>query len=161
MTAFEHYKPRKIDFVRNVKANDFDVKVYTITNRSIFESQESLESAIEALPKWLESATTSTIATHRHAFLIVHEAREGVLILLCWWTGENMVETEIYFANFEHPSKIESSIYHSKQLVCVWELEIFYHERKAWIKHVLSKSTAPDFEAYQNDYYIQEHERIS
>lgn len=158
---FEHYEQRKIDFVETISVNEFKVKIYTITNRSEFESQATLTSCIEALPNWLNNAKGSTIPTHRHAFLIVHEAREGVLILLSWWTGENMVETKIYFADFKTPADVKISIYNPKQLVCIWELEVFYHERKAWIKHVLSKSNKPDFIAYQNDYYSQVYERIS
>ena len=81
----------------------------------------------------------------------MHEAREGVLVLLNWFTGENMVETKIYFADFTNPSEIKPSIYNPKALVCIWELEIFAHERKAWIQHVLSKADSPDFDSYIND----------
>ncbi len=152
---FEQYKSRKIEFIKTVAINDFNVKIYTITNRTNYESKTILEASVNSLSDWLQDAKSSSIVTHKHAFLIVHEAREGVLILLSWWTGENMIETKIYFSNFENPSKIEPSIYDPKQLVCVWELEIFYHERKAWIEHVLSKSENPDFENYSNDYYTQ------
>jgi len=153
---FEAYKNRKIAYVKNVAIDDFNIKIYTITNRANFESNESLQASIATLPKWLQRVKNSTISTHKHAFLIVHEAREGVLILLSWWTGENMVETIVYFADFKNPTEINLSIYDPKQLVCIWELEIFYHERKAWIKHVLSKAENPDFKNYINDYYIQE-----
>ncbi len=157
---FEQYKDRKIDFVNICSVDDFTVKVYTITNRDSFESQDTLAASIKALPSWMEKVKESSIPTYKHAFLIIHEAREGVLILLNWWTGENMIETKICFADFEHPTKIDSAIYDRKQLVCVWELEIFYHEREAWIKHVLSKSENPDFNTYKNDYY-QHYARIS
>ena len=32
--------------------------------------------------------------------------------------------------------------------VCVWDLRLQSFEREAWIKHVLQKPDAPDFEGY-------------
>ena len=152
---FEPYKDRKITFIKNEFIDDICIKVYTITNRAKFEANITFNKSIELLPKWVEKIKNSTIPTHRNAFLMVHEAREGTLILLCWFTGENMIETNIYYASFENPSVINPSIYKEKQLVCIWELEIVWFERKAWIKHILSKSENPDFINYQKEFYVQ------
>ena len=152
---FETYKDRKISFIKNEFIDDICIKVYTITNRENFEANVTYKKTLELLPKWAENIKNSTIPTHRNAFLMVHEAREGTLILLCWFTGENMIETNIYYADFENPSDINPSIYKEKQLVCIWELEIVWFERKAWIKHILSKSHNPDFNNYQKEFYCQ------
>jgi hypothetical protein len=32
--------------------------------------------------------------------------------------------------------------------VCVWDLRLQSFEREAWVKHVLYKAGAPDFQAY-------------
>lgn len=152
---FEQYQDRSITFVENQTIDEICVKIYTITNREKFEANITYDSAIKQLPNWINTIKTSTIPTHNNAFLMVHEAREGTLILLCWFTGENMIETKIYYADFNTPSKIGPSVYKEKQLVCVWELEIIWHERKAWIKHVLSKPEAPDFKSYQESYFVQ------
>lgn len=154
-SEFEQYQDRKIEFVENSMVDDIHVKVYTITNRKKFEADITYKKSLELLPKWVENIKKSSIPTHRNAFLMIHEAREGTLILLCWWTGENMLETNIYYADFKNPSEINPSIYKEKQLVCIWELEIVWHERKAWIQHVLSNAENPDFVSYQNSYYIQ------
>lgn len=152
---FEKYEDRKIEFVKSVSANDCKVKVYTITNRENFESTEILENAIKQLPSWTDNIINSSLPTYKHAFLMVHEAKPGVLIHLCWWTGENMLETKVYFVDFDKPSEINPSIYKSKQLFCVWEMEIHAHERKAWIKHVLSQPNSPNFDDYMSDYLIK------
>ena len=122
---FDIYQDRAISFKDVVKIDDYDVKVYTISNRPKFSSSEIYNNAIGELPFWLEHIKASSLPTYKVAFLIVHEAREGVLILLNWWTGENMLETKIYFADFNTPKKISPSLYGTKQLVCIWELEIF------------------------------------
>lgn len=151
-TEFETYKARKIDFIKNVSIRDHQTKVYTITNKDAYSSPETLESCINALPIWVKDMEESNLPTHRHAFLIVHEAREGVLILMNWWTGGEMLETKIYFSDYASPTKLQPSIFNDKALVCIWELEIFLHERKAWIHHVLSQAENPDFAGYMNDY---------
>ena len=152
---FEKYEDRKIEFVKSVNANDCKVKVYTITNRENFESIEIFENIIKELPSLTGNIINSSIPTYKHAFLIVHESRPGVFIHLCWWTDENILETKIYFVDFDNTSEINSSIFGEKQMVCVWEMEIYYHERKAWIKHVLSHPKSPNFDDYINDYLIK------
>lgn len=154
-TTFETYQSRKIAYVQNVTTGNNNIKVYTITNQENYNSPETLESCIKALPNWTIDIENSDLPTHQHAFLIVHEAREGVLILLNWWTGGEMLETKIYFADYKTPAQLEPSIFDNKALVCIWELEIFAHERKAWIEHVLKKAHNPDFTAYMNDHLIQ------
>ncbi len=151
---FETYRPRKIAYVQNVVVGENHIKVYTITNQDSYNSPIALEACIQELSVWTEDMNNSNLPTHNHAFLIVHEAREGVLILLNWWTGGEMLETKIYFSDYKTPSKLIPSIFDTKALVCIWELEIFAHERKAWIEHVLSNAENPDFESYRNDYLI-------
>ncbi len=152
---FEKYQPRKIAFKEVLKIDGIQIKMYTITNRNEFSSLKTLQSVVNILPNWLNDIKNSNIPTHKNAFLIVHEAREGVLTLLNWWTGENMIETKVYFSGFDNPTVIVPTPYKNKSLICVWELEIFYHERISWIQHVLSKPENPDFKSYANDYYIQ------
>lgn len=154
-TEFDIYKARKIDFIQNVTTGSNHVKVYTITNKETYSSPETLESCIKALPTWVKDMDDSNLPTHRHAFLIVHEAREGVLILMNWWTGGEMLETKIYFANYNSPTVLEPSIFDTKALVCIWELEIFLHERKAWIQHILEKAENPNFMGYMKDHLKQ------
>ncbi len=84
---FEPYKDRKIEFIDTISVNDFHIKIYTITNRKHFESEVTLCATIDKLQDWIDIVKESTIPTHKNAFLIVHEAREGVLILFNWCTG--------------------------------------------------------------------------
>lgn len=36
---------------------------------------------------------------------------------------------------------------------CVWELEVIYREKCAWVKHVLNSGSGPDFQGYLDDVY--------
>ena len=150
-TVFEQYKARTISFWSNMNIHDWTVKVYTISNRKQFESVTILNHCAKHLPVWVTHMEHSTLPTYKHAFLIVHEAREGVWILLNWWTGGEMIETKVFFANYDTPDIITDSPYNTNSLLCVWELEVFAHERASWIRYVLSKAKSPDYEGYKND----------
>ena len=150
-TAFETYRPRTILFDRCMGIQDWTVKVYTITNKGEFESLAILDNCKNHLPVWLSDIENSTLPIYKQAFLIVHEAREGVWILLNWWTGGEMIETKVFFSSFNTPTAITDSPYNTNALLCVWELEVFAHERASWITHVLSKADNPDFNAYIKD----------
>ena len=152
---FELYQQRKIEFQKLILIDYWNVKVYTITKNKTFESEEILKTALRELPKLVEEAKNSSIITHQQAFLIIHEGREGVLILLNWWTDGEMLETTIHFVDYKNPTKMLASIYNEKALVCVWELELFAHERKSWIENILMNPKSPKFDNYRKDIYIQ------
>ncbi len=150
-TTFEAYRPRTILFDRCMGVQDWAVKVYTITNKGEFDSLTILDNCKNHLPFWLSNIENSALPIYKQAFLIVHEAREGVWILLNWWTGGEMIETKVFFSSFDTPMEITNSPYDTNALLCIWELEVFAHERASWITHILSKADDPDYTAYIND----------
>ncbi len=156
MNEFKLYKPRKIDFHGIQKAGNWHIKVYTITVNEKFGSLLTLTTVIENLEElFVKNANSSVLSTHRSAFVIIHEAKEGVWILFSWWTDGEMLATLVRFASFDHPTKIVPSP-HEYALVCIWELEVYMHERKAWIQNVLMQASSPDFNGYLKDNLILE-----
>lgn len=149
--VFETYKSRAIEFDTCFAAHGWEVKIYTITNRGKFESEAILKNTKIHLPVWLQRIENSSLPVYKKAFLIVHEAREGVWILLNWWTGGEMIETKVFFTSFGSPEIITDSPYNTNALLCVWELEVFAHERSSWIKHILLNPSRPDYAGYISD----------
>lgn len=150
MTEFKSYQARKITFEGLQEVDGWQVKVYTISQQASFQAVESLHAVQAHLSRLLTTVRQSPLPLHRHAFIIVHEAREGIWVLLNWWTGGEMLETMTRFINTSSPTELLPSP-HTGPLICVWELEVVLHERQAWISHVLSKATDPDFRLYQTD----------
>ncbi len=150
-SEFEIYKPRKIEFNQLMEIDDWYVKVYTITLNEEFKSQQILSSALKELPIWVENAKKSFLKTHKNAFLILHEGREGVWILMNWWTDGEILETKVYFGDYDNHNVIKESIYTPKSLICTWELAVVLYERKAWMKHILFNANSPKFDEYIND----------
>lgn len=149
--VFDPYKPRAIMFKESLYCNGWNIKVYTITNQEEFKAKHIFQNIGRHVPVWIDQIENTTLPTYKQAFLIVHEAREGVWILLNWWTGGEMIETKVLFSSFETPEQITDSPYGTNSLLCVWELEVFAHERRAWIRHILSKANTPDYLAYTKD----------
>jgi len=154
--VFEVYKPRSIGFSDLMSIQDWKVKVYTITNKNEFTSNHIRENITKHLPVWLKQIDSNTLPVYKQAFLIIHEAREGVWILLNLWTGGEMIETKVFFSGFDTPQVITDSPYNTNSLLCVWELEVFAHERASWIEHILSKASKPDFVAYTTDTFCKQ-----
>lgn len=144
-----NYRPRKIEFRSIARVNDWQVKIYTITFKTEFDSNSVLHYAISNLPKWLEKAKHPEFETHQNAFLIVHEGRDGVWTLLNWWIGENMLQTLTFRTGFDDLESFEETP-ETGGMACVWELEIINFERKMWIEYVLKKVENPDFTGYLN-----------
>lgn len=146
----ELYRDRKIAFHDVVEAAGWQVKVYTITNKAQFAAQTVRDQVLAYLPAWLSKPHETALPVYKHAFLIIHEAREGVWILLNWWTGGEMIQRSTWFTSLEEPPMVMHQPEHDG-LVCVWELEVMFHERKAWIKHVLQHPENPQFDHYTED----------
>lgn len=141
------YKPRNTEFKRLLTINNWTVKVYTITNRSRFESAVTLQSALAKLPEWLEKSKTLGFETYGIAFLIVHEGTDGVWTLINWWTGGEILQSLTYYTDFDIPTEFQTRLQEGF-MACVWELAVITFERAMWIEHILKKAHQPDFNTY-------------
>ncbi|MGH1366751.1 MAG: hypothetical protein ACRBF0_24545 [Calditrichia bacterium] len=148
---FEQYRDRRISFLKLAPIGNWQVKVYGITMHEAFSLFDVVEKALEMLPKWLPAKDNPELPVYDVAWLIAHEGREGVWLLLNWWVGGEMMETVVYFASYDTPDRITASPYQKNALLCVWELQVISHERHAWIKHILKKAEKPDFTGYLED----------
>ncbi len=148
--SFEQYKPRKVSFTGITEIDGWKVKVYTITKNVEFESNEVLENAIANLSDWLDLSEKLDLPTYDIANLIVHEGRDGVWSLVNWWIGGEMLQNLAFYTGQGKPNEFKSLPFDGS-MVCVWELSVICHERKAWIKHILKNADSPRFEDYLDD----------
>ena len=151
----EFYKPRKVDFHQLAEVNGWRVKVYTITHKVSFTSNEALEHAISNLPHWLEKSKEMSLPTYNSAFLIVHEGRDGIWTLINWWIGGEMLQSRTYFTNFSQPDQFTRTLKEGF-MACVWELAVISFERAMWVEYILKKADQPDFTGYWQKYLSKE-----
>lgn len=149
---FTPYKTRAVRLIEIYSLNGWRIKVYSISAKNEFAHKDIIITAKINLAEWLKNDTNYEYENYKITTLIVHEGIDGCYVILNWWLGENMSQQHIYISSNRQPYKFE--LRSDKGLsVCVWEMAVLWHERNAWIKHVLQKATAPDFESYLNDQF--------
>jgi hypothetical protein len=142
----EAYKEREIRFLALWKMQDWRVKVYSIVHHSRGMPDESLQDAVKALAL----DRLSRLETSQHygvAFVIIHMARETDIVLIDWWTWENVLQQALFIGPQSKPTELKE-VTASGLLACVWELEVHNYERLAWIECVLDNAVGPDLDEY-------------
>jgi hypothetical protein len=80
-------------------------------------------------------------------FIGVHDGRDAAFVFVDFWGNENELFHRVFLSRGSDPDKLTPAE-PADSSVCVWDLHLQSFERAAWIKHVLRKAEAPDFEGY-------------
>jgi hypothetical protein len=88
-------------------------------------------------------------------FLIAHTGRGLWYTVLCWWDRENELPIRVWVAEqADGPPAWRPA--QGSESVCVWDLDIIWHEREAWVDTMLGAGAAsggePDTELLVQDY---------
>jgi hypothetical protein len=106
-------------------------------------------------PELLEAArrvTTETLAketanNYKVGFVGAHDGRNACFVFDDFWGNENELFHRVFLSRGNDPQALTARKI-SDSSVCVWDLRLQSFEREAWIKHVLKKPDAPDFDSY-------------
>jgi hypothetical protein len=138
----EPYASREIRFWGVRKVERWALKLYSVLfGRGPIEWERfepGLQLAGRALPEPNESNGRPGLG-----FLIAHQGRTSDYMVLCWWDRENELPIRVWvrrIGEIWRPAAPDES-------VCVWDLEIIWSERQAWVSTVLS-ATGPDLAGY-------------
>ena len=109
-------------------------------------------------PKLLEAAKRLAAARLRHAspnnykvgFVAAHDGKNACVVFVDYWGNENELFHHVFLSRSSDPDALTPAK-DSDSSVCVWDLRLQSFEREAWIKHVLCKANARDFQAYLNE----------
>jgi hypothetical protein len=132
--TYKRFKSRPIDFQGIHEVDGYRLKVYSILYGSKrFESafvEKGITAALKALP---EPALTDT--RPGVGFLIVHLGLTGDYLVLCWWDNENELPIRVFVFDNDRWRPAQGS-----ESVCVWDLEVLWFERQAYVETVLRHS---------------------
>lgn len=146
------FKPRVTGFMGLQKCNDWTLKCYGISIIKKPLGKEMLIGIKKYLPGWLKNAGLTDLPVYKAGTLILHEGKEGCFAIICWWAGENMLQLFTYLARNEKPGIFE--LISDKGIVCcVWEMEVLWFERNAWVEEVMKQKDNP--QALEN--YLNKH----
>jgi hypothetical protein len=146
---FSFYSPRTIRFVEIILHQGWQIKLYSISAQNAFVSIDNIEQAKKYLDQWLSKSTVYSLPTYKIATLILHEGKEGCFAILNWWLDENMTQNYIYLKRQQ--DTVFELVSDRGMSVCVWEMAVLWHERNAWVKHVLMQHEQPNFIGYLAD----------
>lgn len=147
---FTPYKKRNIAFVKIFSHKNWRIKYYKIETENTKIQPQSFDIAKQYLPRWLKQTAHYSLDTYNLATLILHQGKEGCFAIVFWFVDENMIQLHAYLASNQEPTYFKP--FSDKGIVsCIWELEVIWHERKAWIKHVLKQAQSPNLRGYLND----------
>lgn len=142
----EPYRSRAIRFLELWEHEGWRVKVYGIAYKGERPSHAAI-AAGKAVSRQELPLPAVTESRYGVAFLIVHEARDCYWYVLDFWSHENAVQHRIYCAPFDAPERWDDVTMKGPNM-CVWELQVIYHERQAWVDCVMANPYGPTLDAY-------------
>jgi hypothetical protein len=143
------YEPRRLEFMGVLEfAGGWRLKAYSILCASGVLDEpahdEGFTRAASMLPRPAESASRPGVG-----FVILHQGRGVVYLVLGWWDNENELPLRVLVREATPGADWRAAAAHES--VCVWDLRVLWHEREAYVRHVLGPERGPDIEGYLLD----------
>ena len=139
MIVITPFQKRPIHYIGLKEINDWTFKCYTITAENKMVSAGQINLVISNIPNWVKKTNWVEMVNYKVGVLIIHEGREGTFAIVFWWVDENMLQLFAYLASENSPENFE--LISDKGIVsCVWELEVIWFERNAWVQEVMMQN---------------------
>jgi hypothetical protein len=143
-TSIQPYAPRSFRFIELLTLNDWRMKLYGIACKSELPRRELIQAAKRVAADVLSKETANN---YKAGFIGAHDGRGACFVFVDFWGNENELFHRVFLSRLNEPHKLAPRE-ESDSSVCVWDLHLQNFEREAWIKHILRKATAPDFDGY-------------
>ncbi|MFP3943581.1 MAG: isochorismatase [Alphaproteobacteria bacterium] len=141
----EPFRPRSVRYAGIREEHGWRIKQYRVTYENRPYRPEDFAPAIETALGVLPQPPV-TPARPGVAVLIAHQGREADYLVLAWWDNENELPVRVWVRDGSGWRTAGTS-----ESFCVWDLEILWHEREAFVRHMLSPPAGPDAQAYLED----------
>ena len=148
LEAFQPYEQRAFRFIELLAIGDWKMKLYGIAYRRDLPRPELLEAAKRVAADVLSIETANN---YKVGFIGAHDGRGACFVFVDFWGNENELFHRVFLSRLNEPQEL-TPWEKSDSSVCVWDLRLQAFEGEAWIKHILAKASAPDFDGYLNDH---------
>ena len=141
----EPYEQRPIHFREVRQLDDWRIKIYGI--HLVGESLDWSVHEVGMATAWDELPRPGTAAGRLGlGFVIAHQGRGVHYLTLAWWDNENELCQRLFMRTMDlgdawRPARAGEGL-------CVWDLQVVWFEREAYVDCVLRHPTAPDIAAY-------------
>lgn len=139
------YRPRPTRYLGSLTENGWDIKQYSVVydarvafDASRFEGGVAL--AMAELPQPARAPDRPGLAV-----LIKHQAEGMDYLVLAWWDRENELPIKVFVKEDRDPAWRGAR---GGESVCVWDLDVLWQERQAYVATVLGPEPAGARERY-------------
>lgn len=146
----ENYADRPTRFKGIWTIGHWRFKVYTITHHSNTEADERTAEIAGKLAAKLTTQHGSQFDSYGLGYIILHRGMDSNFIVITWWAGENTAFTFSYLSALKQHYRYRN-LNPSGCGACVWDALIHFHERNAWVQHVLRDASKPNVDGYLRD----------
>jgi hypothetical protein len=133
----EPYAPRRVRSHGIRDANGWRLKLYSIVRDGSAPDWTTFEpgiaSAVDALPTPARAPGRAGLG-----FVIAHAGRDVWYTVLGWWDRENELPLRVWVAERDASSVPRWRQAQGSESVCVWDLDVIWHERQAYVDTMLS-----------------------
>ncbi len=143
MKPYQKFETRPVKFLGVEEVAGNKLKVYSILYKGKSFNPELLT---EALNVAADTLPEPNIEKGRPGvgFMILHQGNGADYLVLSWWDKGNELPTRIFvYENGWRRGKDDESF-------CVWDLELIWKEREAYVATMLSGLEKADIERYLN-----------
>ncbi len=132
MQTYTTFQPRAITSLPSLSVGGFHIKRYVVAAvPSLFDETrfaDAQHKICALLPR-----VDATRGRPGAAFLILHQGVTGDYAVLSWWDRQNELPTHVWTRHEDRWAPARSD-----EHFCVWDLELLWFERNAWVETVLS-----------------------
>ncbi len=142
----EPFRPQPVHFLELWEHGGWRLKVYGISRR-----HQQPSAALVAAAKRIAAECLPPDCDHQGAhgvgFLSVHEGHDENFVFVNWWRRESELQRHVYRSAPGVPDELEN-VTAGGTAGTVWDLQILWFERNAWVEKVLGNPRGPDVELY-------------
>lgn len=128
------YEPRRIDPLPRLSTNGWTLKRYSVCHAGqTFDERRfsgGVDLALTALPR-----VSKTVERPGVGFLIQHQGKGIDYTVLAWWDRENELPLRVFVCDM--PGSSDWRPARESESVCVWDLQVIWAEREAYVRTVL------------------------
>jgi len=140
----EHeFKPRPARYLGIGEFGAWRIKFYGLTAEHQRLLPDLVTKAKDLARKVLPATLTDEYGV---GFAGIHCGRDSNFVFIDWWANENELHHHVFCSSLKDPLNLRPAP--EGLSACVWDLQVIWFERNAWVEKVLANPNGPDVEAY-------------
>lgn len=139
------FRPRPVRFLELFECGPWRIKLYGLTA----EHTRLLPEVVAAAKKLFRSTLPKdpvAAKSYGVGFAGVHCGSDSNFVFVDWWANENELHHCVFTSTLKRP--VDFTPGEDGLSACVFDLQLIWFERNAWVEKVLANPTGPDLEAY-------------